>query len=148
MIGALLMQRTLKRRVRRAVTRRDPEAILGCWADDGVLEYGGTHNMAGRFVGTSALRSWFERWLDDAEQVRLSIGRVAATRPWALGFTNTLMFEVHLEETSYDDRTVQADGVVVMEVRSGKVVGLRVYPFDETPDLAVWGRKEPGRSFA
>lgn len=139
MIGALLLEALWKRRTERAFADRDVEAMMRLWDPHGVLEFGGTNGMSGRFVGEAEIRAWMERWFTRMRDLRVTVGRVAVARPWALGLTNTVMYELHVEETSYDGRTVSADLVSVADLRRGRLVHVRDFPFDETPELLMWG---------
>ncbi len=145
MIGALLLQQSLRPELERAVDSHDVDAIMRLWADDGLLEYGGTHTMAGTFGGTEEVRGWFQRWFEGTAEVHVRVGRVAVARPWALGLSNTLLFEAHLEERLPAGPTVETDAVVVATLRRGKVVHVKTYPYDETPELSLWGGKARDR---
>lgn len=141
MIGALLLRLSLKPALERAFERRDVTALVDMWAADAVLEIGGTHNRAGRYVGKEEIRACYQRWFDGTTTLTVTVGRVAVTVPWALGLSNTLMYELHVEETSPEGVWARTDWLWVSEVRAAKVVHARAYPFDETPELLVWGRK-------
>lgn len=146
MIGALLLQQSLKTELEAAVESRDVESIMRLWADDGLLEYGGTHTMAGTFGGTEEVRGWFERWFEGTAEVHVRVGRVAVARPWALGLSNTLLFEALISERLPGGPTVETDAVVVARLRRGKVVHVKTYMYDETPELTLWGGKARDRS--
>ncbi len=146
MIGALLLQQSLKPELEEAVESRDVDAIMRLWAKDGLLEYGGTHTMAGTYGGALEVRTWFERWFAGTAEVHVHVGRVAVARPWALGLTNTLMFEAHIEERLPAGPTVETDAVVVASLRRGKVTRVKIYPYDETAELALWGGKARDRA--
>ena len=141
MIGALLLQLSLKPALERPFERRDVGALLDRWADDAVLELGGTHALAGRYLGKETIRGWYRRWFDGTAELKVTVGRVAVTRPWAVGLTNTLMYELHVEETSHEGVWARTEWLWVTAVRVGKVVRARAYPFDESPELLVWGRE-------
>lgn len=141
MLGAFVLQRSWKPAIERAMRRRDVEQLMRSWADDGVFEFGGTHGMSGRFVGKAEIRAWYERWFARMEELRFTVGRVAVVNPWALGLTNTLMFEAHVFERSRDGVSAEADVVAVVDLRRGKIVRLRDHPFDETPELHMWGAR-------
>jgi ketosteroid isomerase-like protein len=143
MIGALFT-RWVFCRAGEALSRRDIDYLMRFWADDGVFEFGGTSDMAGRRVGKAEIRSWFERWFARMDRLEMRIGRVAVARPWALGLTNTVMAEFTVEETSHDGVTVHAEGVSVYDVQRGRIVRARDYLFDETPELVMWGAKRTG----
>jgi ketosteroid isomerase-like protein len=148
MIGGLVLRLTWKRNVEKEFARKDPDLILKAWADDGVLEFGGTNGMSGRFVGKEQLRSWVVRWLDRMERIDFTVQRLALERPWALGLTNTVFYEAHASETAHDGTVASTDVVIVDELRRGKLVHERVYLFDESPDLTMWGPKHAGGNTA
>lgn len=148
MIGALMLRLSWKRSVEREFARKDPERVLKAWADDGVLEFGGTSGMSGRFVGRAELRRWVTRWFDRMERIDFAVDRIALERPWALGLTNTVFSEAHVSETAHDGTEASAEVVIVDEIRRGKIVHERVYLLDETADLAMWGPKQVAGSTA
>jgi ketosteroid isomerase-like protein len=130
-----------KRTVERAFVGRDVEAMLVNWRDDGVLEFGGTHAMAGRFVGKGAIREWLGRWFGAVDDLDFRVGRVALGNPWAIGLTNTVMFEATVRETSHEGTKVEVEVLIVADLQRGKIARERVYLFDETPELTMWGRR-------
>lgn len=149
MIGALVLRMSWKRSVQREFARKDPERVVKAWADNGVLEFGGTSGMSGRFVGRAEVRAWVARWFDRMERIDFTVDRIALERPWALGLTNTVFSEAHVSETAHDGTESAAEVVIVDEVRRGRIVHERVYVFDETADLAMWGpRKRAGKAAA
>ena len=143
MIGAILLKLAWKRNLERAFANRDVDAMLKSWDQDGVLEFGGSHDMAGRFVGRTEIGRWLERWFSGMQELHVSVGRVALARPWALTLNNTVMTELHVEEVSHAGTAVTADVLSVADVRRGKIVRTRDYPFDETPELVMWGPRTP-----
>lgn len=142
MVGALILRLTWKRTVEKEFRRKDAGQVLNAWADDGVLEFGGTNGMSGRFVGKDQLRGWVTKWFDRMERIDFAVERVAVERPWALGLTNTVFSEAHVSETAHDGTVASADVAIIDEVRRGKLVHERVYLFDETADLVMWGPKK------
>ena len=87
-IGALIPRALWKRSVEQAFAHKDVRQMLRSWTEDGVLQFGGTHAMSGRYSGAE-LRAWLQRWFEGVSQLDFRVGRVALARPWALGFTNT-----------------------------------------------------------
>jgi ketosteroid isomerase-like protein len=143
MIGALMLRMMWKRTVEKEFAHKDADQVLKAWADDGVFEFGGTNGMSGRFVGKEQLRGWVTKWFDRMDRIDFTVERVALERPWALGLTNTVFSEAHVSETAHDGTVASADLVIVDEVRRGKLVHERVYLFDETADLMMWGSRRP-----
>lgn len=146
MIGAIVLKVLWKRNLERAFANRDINAMLKNWHQDGVLEFGGTHDMAGHFVGHTEIRRWLERWFTGMQELHVSVGRVALANPWSLTLNNTVMTELHIEEISHEGTAVTAEVLSVADVRRGKVVRTRDYPFDETPELVMWGPARPSAS--
>ena len=139
MIGALVLKVLWKRRVEAAFADRDLDRVMSGWAPDGVLEFGGTGAMSGRYAGHAEIRTWMQTWFERMAELHVRVGRVALARPWALGLDNTVMYEFHVEETSHDGVSVVADVLVVAELRRGRIVHSRDYLFDETPERVMWG---------
>jgi ketosteroid isomerase-like protein len=140
----LLLQRLWRPTIEQAFARRDVEALVKNWADDAIMEVGGTHGLSGTFTGKEAIRHWYEQWAAQIGDAEIRITRVAVTNPLAVGLTNTVMYEATVDETSLSGVTVQVQFVGVNELRRGKVVHGRTYLADETPELLLWGTKPQG----
>ncbi|MBC7291396.1 MAG: nuclear transport factor 2 family protein [Actinotalea sp.] len=142
MLGAVLLVTQWRRQMETSLARRDVDAAVATFTPDAVLEFAGTSSMAGTRTGTAELRAWYARWFGRMERLEARVGRVAVSRPWALGLTNTVMAELTVDETTREGVTAHVDALAVFDVVRGRVRRLRVYLLDERPDLAVWGRAD------
>lgn len=109
------------------------------WADDGVLEFGGSNGMSGRYEGKVEIRAWIERWFSRMSVLEFTVEDVALQNPWALGLSNTAYLRFSIDETTTDGITAHVEGVIVYQVVRGRIVHARTYLFDERPELAMWG---------
>lgn len=144
MIGAAVVVTRWGRELERTIRARDVDRAVAGFAPDAVLEFGGTSSMAGTFTGAAEIRSWYQRWFARMRDVSPHVGRVAVSRPWALGLTNTVMVELAIDETTLDGLTVHVDALAVFDVVRGQVLRQRTYLLDETPELALWGHRADG----
>jgi ketosteroid isomerase-like protein len=95
MFGALLLQRWTEANFGRPVARKDVDAIMRGWSDDGVFEMPGTSAISGRFEGKTAIDAWVRKWLGSMATIDFTVKRVALTNTLAFGFTtNDVMIEM------------------------------------------------------
>lgn len=141
MLGAILV----KWQVRAAygkMNRKELARFMRGWADDAVFEFPGTSPMSGRYEGRRAIEGFFRKMSDRMATIHFTVKRIAVTRPFALGLSNTGMVEWTLDETSYDGVTIHLEGVTAGEIRRGRMVAVRDYLFDTEPLATMWGRPE------
>ena len=99
MFGAILLQRWTKANFSRLVARKDVDAVMRGWSEDGVFEMPGTSTMSGRFEGKAAIKAWVAEWFDSMATIDFTVKRVALTDTLALSFrTNDVMIEWEVRE--------------------------------------------------
>jgi ketosteroid isomerase-like protein len=136
MIGAILV-RIGNRRGWKAVNRRDLEYFEPYVSEGIVYDVAGPPPFGGRFVGKLAWREANQRWMDALASFEFRVIHEALTHPFALGFSNTVLTEYELLETTPDGRTFRTRGIDVSEIRRGKVVAERNYLFDLEAEAAI-----------
>jgi ketosteroid isomerase-like protein len=147
MFGAILLQQWTKANFSRLVARKDVDAIMRGWSDDGVLEMPGTSAMSGRFEGKAAVRAWVARWFDSTTAIDFDVKRIALTNTLALGFgTNDVMIEWEVHETSKSGAAIRARGITVWELRGGKLAAARDYFFDPSVLNVIHGPRPAAAS--
>jgi ketosteroid isomerase-like protein len=131
MFGAILLQQWTKANFSRLVARKDLNAVMRGWSENGVLEMPGSSAMSGRFEGKTAIRAWVAKWFDSMATIDFTVKRIALTNTLAVSFrTNDVMIEWEVRETSHSGASIRARGVTVWELRGGKLAAARDYFFD------------------
>ncbi len=125
MLGAVLAMRA-GRAAFAAINRRDVDTIVGMFTEDGVFEFPGRSAIAGRFVGRTAIRAWFQRWFAEI-QPRFTVKSVSVERIFTLGATNTVHVEWEAEEVNRAGEHFHLTGVTTLQARGGKGVFVRDY---------------------
>ena len=138
MIGALITKFGAVRGWE-ALNRRDLRYFERYLAEDVVCEIPGPPPIGGRFVGKAAWLEAMQRWVDAVPSYHYRLIHVALDRPWALGFTNTVITEFELTETMTDGRSHTGLGIDVTEMKRGKIVAERTYSFDPAAEEALLG---------
>jgi ketosteroid isomerase-like protein len=145
MIGAIVMKLGMRRGVT-ALNRRDAEYFIRFLADDVVLEFPGHTPLSGRFVGRHAVADWYRRYFETTVRIHDVIVHSAVEHPFALGLSNTIITEFDAEETTARGETSRGRYIDVSEMRRGKLVAERTYPFDMDGVERAWGRVEPAEA--
>ena len=110
MIGAILLKRAAVEGFA-AVDRHDLDAILDRYHDDAVFEYPGETILAGRYVGRTAIRAWFETWFELMPEIRFTVRHTAVEDIFALTATNTGYVEWELGQTDRGGQHHHTTGV-------------------------------------
>lgn len=139
MIGAMILTR-MARAGYETMNRKDLAAFMRNWAEDATFEFPGQSTVSGRYVGKQAISGFFRAVFDRMAVLRFTVMRVAVTRPYAFGLTNTVLVEWTEDATSHDGVTGHVEGVTIMRVRSGRIIAARDYFFDTRPLETMWGR--------
>lgn len=122
-----------------AANRKDLDAVMRFWAEDGVLILCGKSAVSGRYEGKAAIRSFFERLFDGLTEIRFTVRHVGFTNPVALTYRNTIFVEFHIRETNRAGTSIDTDAVAVLDVRRGKTISQREFWFDPTAMETIWG---------
>lgn len=137
MIGALLMRMAMSRTQADAVSRRDLEALKEFWADDISLTFVGQPPIEGK----DAVERWYRAWFDSIREIRASSTNFALVHPYAVGASNTVLFESQEEIEYVDGRRMTAREAAVIEIRRRKAVRIRAYVADEDGAKVLMGSR-------
>ena len=135
MLGALVLRMLLRRSQAATVQAQDVIALRRSWTDDITLTFMGQPPIVGREAVEDWYRAWFAGVADAFEQP-ISF---ALARPYALGLTNTVLFETTSETVLPDGRTAVLHEATAIELRRGKVHAIRVYVADPQGEKALLG---------
>lgn len=141
MVGAMLIKWGTRRHFA-LMNRKDVAALMRDWAGDGVFEFPGHTPVSGRHAGKRAIAAFYQQVFDQMAVIRFRVKRVAVTRPFAWGLTNTALCEWVVDVTSYDGITNHAGGVTVIDIRHGRALAARDYIFDTGLLGAISGHVE------
>jgi ketosteroid isomerase-like protein len=101
-------------------------------------------------VGKDAVEAWYRSWFAGIKKIRETSSNFAPVHPYALGVTNTVLFEATSDIEFTDSRHVVESEATVIEIRGGKATSIRVYIADEDGGQVLMGsraaRNGAGRS--
>ncbi len=120
-----------------AMARKDLDAMMASWAEDGVWEFPGATRLSGTYRGKSEIRGFFRRLFDGLDSIHFTIRHAAMTNPVGLTVSNVVYVE-WTEEARRVGRTVVLDGITVVTFHGGKVTHGRDYFFDLAALEAFW----------
>ena len=126
MLGSLIMRSMMRKNQAATVERKDIEALKKMWADDVTLTFMGQSAI----VGKPAVEAWYRAWFDVLEEVHESPKNFALVRPYALGFTNTVLWEATGEHVFKDGRRVVLQTAVAIDFERGKAKAIRLHVSD------------------
>ncbi len=141
MLGAVLAKREVRKGFD-AINRRDLDALLNMFADDGAFEFPTDTVLGGRHQGSEAIRAWFEYWFDRLPEIHFTVRHVSVDNIFAMGATNTVHAEWDLEVTNTEGNSYHLSGVTAFHVEGGKAKLVKDYIFDQDVLSAIWPRKE------
>jgi len=141
MIGAIAMKWGV-RWIFGMMNRKDLAGVMRWWAEDGVFEFPGNTPISGRYQGKQAIEAFFRQVFDRMETMHFTVKRVAVVHTFALGFSNTVLVEWVVDETSRDGISIHAEGITVSDTRRARTIVGRDYFFDTEPLERMWGRRE------
>lgn len=137
MIGALVMRKLMSRNQAATVNAKDIEALKRFWADDVRLTFVGQPPIEGK----DAVEEWYRSWFAGIEEIRETSTNFALLHPYALGASNTVLFESENEIQFCDGRHTVEREAVVIEIRGGKATDIRVYVADEDGGKVLMGAR-------
>ena len=126
MLGPLIMRSMMRRTQAATVESKDIEALKKMWADDVTLTFLGQPAIAGK----PAVEAWYRSWFDGLAEVRERPRNFAFVRPYALGFTNTVLWESTGEFVFQDGRKAVVQEVTAIDFERGKAKAIRIYVAD------------------
>jgi ketosteroid isomerase-like protein len=108
--------------------------------DAAVYEFPGRSALPRRYEGREAIEGFFRQVFGRYETFNIRPKRIALTRPYAFGATNTALVEWVLDGVTPDGLTPHFEGVAVLQLRRGKLVHGRDYFFDPSLLEQLFGR--------
>lgn len=137
MIGALLMQKTMSKNQAATVNAKDIEAVKKFWADDVKLTFVGQPPIEGK----DAVEEWYRSWFAGIKEIRETSTTFALVHPYAVGLSNTVLFEAKSDMEYTDGRHCVEYEVGVIEIRGGKATNIRIYVADEDRGKVLMGAR-------
>lgn len=137
MIGALLMRNVMSKNQSATVNAMDIEALKEFWADDVTLTFVGQPPIEGK----DAVEAWYRSWFAGIKEIRETSTNFALVHPYAVGASNTVLFEAKSDMEFTDGRHAVEHEVAVIEVRGGKATNIRVYVADEDGGKVLMGAR-------
>ncbi len=138
MIGAALAMRATRRSFA-ALNRGDLATFMSGVSDDAVFEFPGRTVVSGSHRGADAIRSWYGAWFSQMPSRRFTIKKIAAENGLAMGSSNSVLVEWHLDEEDRQGRWFGFDGVTSITIRHGRAVFIRDYIADQHALEEIWG---------
>lgn len=135
MLGALVLRMLLRRSQAATVRAEDVIALRRNWADDITLTFMGQPPIVGR----EAVEDWYRAWFAGVADVFEQPISFALARPFALGLTNTVLFETTSETVRPDGRTALLHVATAIDLERGKVRAVRVYVADPQGEKSLLG---------
>lgn len=123
MIGALVMRKMMSKNQAATVNAKDIEALKKFWADDVRLTFVGQPPIEGK----DAVEAWYRSWFAGIKEIRETSTNFALVHPYAVGASNTVLFESEADMDFTDGRHAVEHEVGVIEIRGGKATDIRVY---------------------
>ena len=122
------------------MNRRDIDALMAGWADDGVLHYPGRVSASGVFKGKEAIRKWYENTFQQFPQLKADAQHVMVENIWDLTGNNTIAVNYEITATNIQGAVNQSSAINMLTIRNGKIVEGRTFIFgskDEKDALAA-----------
>lgn len=137
MIGALLIREAMRKNQAATVNAKDIEALKNYWADDVTLTFVGQPPIEGK----DAVEAFYRSWFAGIKEIRETSTNFALVHPYAVGASNTVLFEAKSDMEFTDGRHGVVQEVVVIEIRGGKATDIRVYVADEDGGGVLMGAR-------
>lgn len=138
---AALAPKHLRQRIEHGINCQEIDDVLAGFSAVAILEVGGDSCAAGRFVGISEIRRWYERWFDRMSSIEYTVHETAAVRPWEFTRDNTIFVSFSVTETTTDGITARIEGVATYIITGGEISRLRIYQFDDSDEVRIWGHR-------
>ena len=129
----------MTRRAFDAFNRRDLDAFLAGWTEDGVYHYPGNLSVSGEKRGKQAIREFFEMMFRKFPEMKITIENIYMKDIFAFGPSNSVAVEFHWEGTRDDGRNFDNKYVLLLHLKGGKVVEGREFCFDYDRNREAWG---------
>ena len=144
MIGAIIAQRKVREGIEN-INRRDIDAILAGWADDGVYIYPGKVSGSGRFEGKEAIRKWYENTFEQFPVIKMTVNHVMVENIFDFTGTNVIAVNVDILVQNLQGTESGTCSVNLFKIKKGKIVEGRVFHFgsrEEIDEMASRGEAD------
>jgi hypothetical protein len=135
MIGALLTKRVMEKNHVAMQEAMDPVALMARWSDDVTLTPMGCEPIRGK----EAVLAFERAYADTLDAVHVTLRSVSLAKPWAFGFTNTVVLEDELRVQRKDGRTQTLHEAIILELERGRIAAVRVFLADPDYEKVVLG---------
>ena len=137
MIGALMMRNAMSKKQAATVNAKDIEALKELWADDVTLTFVGQPPIEGK----DAVEAWYRAWFAGIKEIREMSTNFALVHPYAVGVSNTVLFEATSDMQYTDGRHAVEYEATVIEIHRGKPPNIRVYVADQDGGKVLMGSR-------
>jgi ketosteroid isomerase-like protein len=124
---------------------KDLQAVCRDLSDNAIFEFPGRSRLSGTYRGRDAIEGFFRQVFERYETFDIRPKRIALTHPYTFGATNAALVEWVLDAVTHDRLVPHFEGVVVLQLRRGKLIYGRDYFFDPSLLEPIWGRREEQR---
>lgn len=105
------------------------------WADDVTLTPMGCPPIRGK----AAVQAFDQAYYDTMTSYHVTMRSVSLAKPWAIGFTNTVVIEDEMTIERKDGRTQTLHQVLILELKRGKLGAVRTYLADPDYEKVMLG---------
>lgn len=141
MIGSIIAQRKIREGIEN-MNKRDLDALMAGWADDGVLIYPGKVSGSGRFEGKEAIRKWYENTFEQFPQLEVTVDHVMVENLFDFVGTNVVAVNYNIKAINRQGAENHTWAVNLTKIQYGKVIEMRSFIFgarDEIDAIASRG---------
>ena len=139
MIGALIAKRTT-RAAYEALNQHDLETFLKGWHEDATFIYPGDIKVSGKHEGKTAIREWFQTFMNQFPKFEFKVKRVAVTNIFDVVGSIVVITEWDAKITNKDGFSSENSGTTVTESKNGKAIHVKDYLFNANEVWRkVWG---------
>jgi ketosteroid isomerase-like protein len=138
MIGAIIAKKLAPAGLD-ALNRRDLDAFMASWAENGTYVLPGDLSVSGVTKGKKAIRELFQKYLDTFPVINFTVLNVCVQNIFALGGTNVIAVEWKVNYKNRNGEEFENSGATIIHVKKGKIVLVREYLFDVELEKRAWG---------
>ncbi len=129
MIGTLLARKAVQSAFD-ALNRKDLDAFMAAWTDDGVFIYPGDIPESGTFRGRAAVEGWFRRFFEQYQRITFDVHEIGMANLFDFVGTNVAAARWDISLLNREGHAGHNSGVTVITIRKGKVVQVQDFIFD------------------
>ncbi|MDH4184828.1 MAG: nuclear transport factor 2 family protein [Nitrospinota bacterium] len=124
--------------------RRDIDAIMANWAEDGVLIYPGKVSASGRFTGKSTIRKWYEDAFAQFPKLVFTVKHVMVENIWDMTGNNVIAVSYDIDTTNTQGMENHASAVNLSKIRNGKLIEMQVFMFGSREEIDAMAARGEG----